>query len=180
MKLVEAEAEGPVEGETPIVTPPVPPHRRVSVSLLFTLTVLTGTVVAIYLTFPQRNKVLIDEALHRHREPPAAWDLVAPNQSELRAWAMAVVGKSPPLPPSSAQILGAHETSVLGRRAAVIRVAIGREELTYLVQYTRVISPEHTEKSEDGLRAVAWRDGPFTSVVVGPERSASTWRAAFP
>ena len=75
MKLVEAEAEGPIEGETAIVTPPRPPHRRVSVSLLFTLTVLIGTVVAIYLMFPARHNVLLTEAI---AQPPAteqAWDL---------------------------------------------------------------------------------------------------------
>ncbi len=65
MNLVEAESIGPIEGDTPLVTPPRPPHRRVSVSLLFTLTVLVGTVVAIYLRFPTRNTVLMEEALPR-------------------------------------------------------------------------------------------------------------------
>jgi len=53
MKLVEAESTGPVEGDAALVTPPRPPHRRVSVSLVFTLTVLVGTVVTIYAMFPR-------------------------------------------------------------------------------------------------------------------------------
>ena len=59
MKLIEAESTGPVEGDEALVTPPRPPRRRVSVSLLFTLTVLIGTVVTIYAMFPARHNVLM-------------------------------------------------------------------------------------------------------------------------
>ncbi len=180
MKLVEADATGPVEGDDALVTPPRPPHRRVSVSLLFTLTVLIGTVVAIYVTFPARNTVLLTQAVHYHTDPPPAWDLVNPTAPELRAWAIGVLGNSPPLPSGTARVIGAHETKVLGRRAAVVRLAIAGDEVTYLVQQTPVISPDLTEDSAAGLRAMAWRRGQFTCVAVGPEANASSWYAALP
>src|SRR5215210_7768959 len=86
MKLVEPEAEGPIEGEEPIVTAPRPPHRRVSVSFLFTLTVLIGTVVAIYVVFPARHNLILTEAIEQHRETEVQWDIAAPSAAELRLW----------------------------------------------------------------------------------------------
>jgi hypothetical protein len=180
MKLVEAEATGPVEGDDALVTPPRPPHRRVSVSLLFTLTVLVGTVVAIYMSFPARNTVLLSEAVHYHLETPRTWDLTNPTPAELRAWAIGVLGKDPPLPQATAKIVGAHEIEVLDRRAAVVRISIGNDQVTYLVQQTPIISPERTERTEAGLRATAWRRGQFTCVAVGPEASSDAWAAALP
>src|SRR4051794_7529696 len=98
MKLVEAESTGPVEGDDALVTPPRLPHRRVSVSLVFTLTVLVGTVVTIYAMFPARSDVLVTEAIERHRDAHPKWDLVTPGPAELRAWAIGVVGRGAPLP----------------------------------------------------------------------------------
>lgn len=177
MNLVEADATGPIEGDEPLVTPPRPLHRRVSVSLVFTLTVLTATVVAIYLSFPARNTALMTEAIARHRESDARWDLTAPTGSELRAWAVGVIGKPPPLPATGA-VLGARETQVLGRRAAVIRVTIEHEPVTYIVQRTPVVSPERSEARDGELRAVAWRVDDFTCVAVGRAASAASWTSA--
>ena len=182
MKLVEAEATGPVEGDDALVTPPRPPHRRVSVSLLFTLTVLVGTVVAIYMTFPARNNVLLTEAIERHRDNSPVWDVVAPTPSELRAWAIGVVGKDAPLPLSPAAtiaIIGAREIEVLNRHAAVIRIRIGSDEVTYLVQHVRGITPERSERTDGELRAVGWRHDAYACVAVGPSNSALAWLAAF-
>jgi len=176
MKLVEAESTGPVEGDDAQVTAPRLPHRRVSVSLLFTLTVLVGTVVAIYVTFPARNNMLMTEGLVRHRDPDPRWDLIDPSPAELRAWAIAVVGSDPPLPEGTS-IIGARETEVLGRRAAVVRIAIGGDPITYVVQQTRVISHEHDETIDGDLLAIAWRRGQFTCVAVGPNASAKAWSA---
>ena len=91
MNLVEAEAVGPVEGDAPLVTPPRPPHRRVSVSLVFTLTVLIGTVVAIYMTVPARNNILVSEAIVQHRVTQT-WNLTNPTTAEVRAWAIGFAG----------------------------------------------------------------------------------------
>ena len=120
MHLVEAEAVGPIEGDEPRVTPPRPPHRRVSISLLFTLSVLIGTVVTIYTVLPARDDVLATEALHQHREAPAAWDLDAPTAAELRAWAIGVVGKGVPLPAETATIVGARRIDARQSRGRLV------------------------------------------------------------
>jgi hypothetical protein len=183
MKLVEAESTGPVEGDDALVTPPRPPHRRVSVSLLFTLTVLVGTVVTIYAMFPARNNVLLTAAIDRHRDPNPAWDLVALNPTELRAWAVGVVGKDVPLPgdgaPLTAQVIGVRRIMILDRAAALIRVRIGDDHVTYLVQHSRGIAPEREQRQDGPLYAFTWRRGPFTLVAVGPAASSGTWRTAF-
>ncbi|HEY1557015.1 MAG TPA: hypothetical protein VGF94_19405 [Kofleriaceae bacterium] len=173
MKLVEAESTGPVEGDEALVTPPRPPHRRVSVSLLFTLAVLTGTVVAVYVMFPARHNVLVTETLERHREPPA-WDLAAPSQVELRAWAIGVVGRDVPLP-AATSIVGAHRIQLFNRNAALVRLVAGGAEVTYLVQHVRGIAPEHLDRTDGELRAVQWTKGPFACVAVGPAATSATW-----
>ncbi len=173
MNLVEAESTGPIEGDAPLVTPPRPLHRRVSVSLLFTLTVLIGTVVAIYLRFPTRNTVLMEEARNGHREAAPVWDLVNPTSGELRAWAIGVVGRDPPLPRDG--VTGAKDLEVLGHRAAMMRVVIDGEPITYLVQFTRVIAPEFSDTTDGDLHAIAWRQGSFTCAAVGPKASSPAW-----
>lgn len=179
MSLIEAEETGPVEGDAPLITPPRPPHRRVSVSLLFTLTVLIGTVVAIYVTFPARNNVLVTEAMDRHLAPEPPWDLVKPTLPELHAWLIGLAGKDAPVP-SAAVVRGADRIEILNRPAAIMRLEIDGEQITYLVQRARGIAPPHTDRKQGELRAIAWRRGPFTCVAVGPDATASTWRAAFP
>jgi hypothetical protein len=171
--LVEAESTGPIEGDDALVTPPRPPHRRVSVSLLFTLTVLIGTVIAIYVTFPTRNTVLMGEAITRHRADEPGWDLINPTAAELRAWAIGVIGRDPPLPQQI--ITGARDVEILGHRAAMMRVEVEGETLTYLVQYSRVIAPEHSDRTDGDLHAIAFRRGLFTVAAVGPKTSATAW-----
>jgi hypothetical protein len=179
MNLVEAEDVGPVEGDAPLVTPPRPPHRRVSVSLLFTLTVLIGTVVTIYTMFPARNNVLVTEALAQHKTSQQ-WDLVAPSGPEARAWTIGIAGKDAPMPAATATIEGARRLDILNRDAALMRLKIGGDDVTYLIQRARGIAPESSDRKDGSLRAIAWRHGPFTCVAVGPEATSATWRAAFP
>ena len=181
MKLVEAESTGPVEGDEALVTPPRPPHRRVSVSLLFTLTVLVGTVVTIYATFPARHNVLLTDAIELHHDASPAWDLVAPSPSQLRAWVIGAVGKDVPLPADgTTAVIGARRLEILSREAALIRLRVGSDDVTYLVQHARGIAPERSERADGALRAMAWRKGAFTIVAVGPDASAASWRAALP
>ncbi|HEV7559526.1 MAG TPA: hypothetical protein VGO00_28815, partial [Kofleriaceae bacterium] len=134
MKLVEAEATGPVEGEDPIVTAPRPLHRRVSVSLLFTLTVLIGTVVTIYWVFDARHNVMLTEAIAQHREVDD-FELKAPSPEKLGTWGLGMFGERLPMPPSTIPIIGARRIEILNRRTAVIRLKIGDDEVTYLVQH---------------------------------------------
>ena len=185
MHLVEAESTGPVEGEEPVVTPPRPPHRRVSVSLLFTLTVLIGTVVAIYVGFPPRHHVLMTEAIAQHREPSPAWDLVQPSDVQLRAWVLGVVGgKALPLPTDAMAgagsrrvvIDGARRIEVLNRPTAVIGFHVGAEAVTYVVQRAGSVGPDLTERTDDELRAITWQTGAFRFVLVGGDRSVDSWR----
>ena len=180
MNLVEAESTGPVEGDAPLVTPPRPPHRRVSVSLLFTLTVLIGTVVAIYLRFPARHNQLMTEAMASHAETEPNWDLVAPTPIELRAWAIGVVGKDPPLPLAATKIVGARQVRIFSRNAAVIGTEVGGEPVTYFVQRAQGVAPDHSERFDGDVQGVSWKKGPYTCIAVGPTASVKTWRAAFP
>ncbi|HLL20942.1 MAG TPA: hypothetical protein VK427_02375 [Kofleriaceae bacterium] len=175
MKLVEPEAEGPIEGEEPIVTPPRPPHRRVSVSFLFTLTVLVGTVVAIYMAFPARHNLLLTEAIEAHRETEPKWDLVEPTPDSFRGWAIGVAGKDVPLPPAEAKVLAARAIDIHDRRAALVRLALGTDELTYLVQHGRGVAPKRNERTDGELHAVSWRAGKFTCVLVGPAATKQAW-----
>jgi hypothetical protein len=175
MKLVEAEAEGPVEGDAPVVTPPRPRHRAVSVSLLFTLFVLTATVVAIYVVFPARDNVLLGEAIARHREPPT-WDLTDPTPAELRAWAIGVAGKDVPLPAGTA--VGAKRLDLLDRGAALIRFRFGSDEVTYLVQHPRGIVPDPEDRATSDLHAYAWKHGKYSCIAVGPEATREMWLRA--
>ena len=177
MNLVEAESTGPIEGEDAIVTPPRPPHRRVSVSLLFTLTVLIGTVVAIYLGFPPRHHVLMTEAVAAHRESSPQWDLVAPTGEQTRAFVLgAVGGRSVPLP--AGPVDGVRRTDVLNRPTAVLRYRVGGEAVTYVVQRAASVGPDFSERSDDDLRAITWQTGPYRFVLVGRDRTADAWRGS--
>lgn len=175
MKLVEADAEGP-SGEEPIVTPPRPEKRRVSISLLFTLSVLIATVVSIYVVFPARNNELVTEALARHAEPPA-WELTAPSDAELRAWVLAKVGKGAPLPDGLAAI-GAASIEVARRPTALVRYQVPGGEFTYVLQPVHSASPRTTERTDDGLRAALWREGKWLVVGVGKDGEAGWVEAA--
>jgi hypothetical protein len=183
MKLIEAESTGPVEGDDALVTPPRPPRRRVSVSLLFTLTVLVGTVVTIYAVFPARHNALMTEAIEHHRDTSPAWEFSTTNPAELRGWMIGVLrSKDVPVPGEGTLVtpvvIGARRLTIFHREAALIRLDIGDNEVTYLVQHAQGIAPEHSERRDGELRAVAWRKGPFTIVAVGADATAARWRAA--
>jgi hypothetical protein len=172
MKLIEPEAEGPIEGEEPIVTAPRPPHRRVSVSFLFTLTVLIGTVVAIYVVFPPRHNVVLTEAIEAHQEADPKWELVDPSPELLQGWAIAVGGKDFPMPPAGTKVLAARQTTILGRSTAIMRLAVGTDEVTYVVQRAKGMAPKSSDRTEDDVHAIAWRQGKYTAVAVGPASQA--------
>lgn len=178
MHLVEAEAVGPIEGDDPVPTPPRPPHRRVSVSLLFTLSVLIGLVVTIYMVFPARRDEIVTVAIREHRVSDATWDLTSPTPSELRAWAIGVAGKDVPLPAEANQIVGARRVEVLRQPAALIRMQVGGETITYLVQHSRGIAPERVTRSDGDIRALSSRTGRFTYVAVGTAATADAWSRA--
>lgn len=175
MKLVEADAEGP-SGEEPIVTPPRPEKRRVSISLVFTLSVLIATVVTIYMVFPARNNELLTTALTEHAAAPT-WDLTSPSEPELRAWMLGAVGRGAPLP-AGLHPSGAAQVWVLRRATAVLRYPHPDGDFTYVVQHVRSASPRSSERKAEGFRAVQWREGDWLIVTVGPDNSNASWLTA--
>jgi hypothetical protein len=183
MKLVQVEEPRPSDEEPVVVLPrpPRPEHRRVYTSLILTVAILVGTVVAVYLVFPPRDHVLATTAADHHREPDLEWDLPSPSPAELRAWLIGVVGENAPLPPAIANdqraAIGADAIDVLGRRAALVRLHAGADELSYVVARARGVSPQLSRKDGD-LHVLEWRRGPWTIVAVGPEATVATWRAA--
>jgi hypothetical protein len=174
MHLVEAESVGPIEGEDPVVLPPRPPHRRVSVSFVFTLSILIGTVVAIYVLLPARHDLLVTEAITHHREG-GPWELESPSDDALHGWAIAVVGKEAPLPPAGTHVVGARQLVILKRRAALIRLQVGSDEVTYLVQHARGIQSERISRDDGDVHAEQRRKGKFTVVAVGPAATEKAW-----
>src|ERR1041385_3479424 len=168
MHLVEAEDVGPIEGEEPVLLPPRPPHRRVSVSFVFTVSVLIGTVVAIYLLLPARHDLMVTEALSHHREAAQQWEIEGPSAEELKFWAIGVAGKDVPLPAHADHVIGARKLTILKRPAALIRLQVGSDEVTYLVAHSRGIGPEKASRDDGDLHAEARRHGKFTIVAVGP------------
>jgi hypothetical protein len=177
--LIETDEERADDEDPPVAVPrpPRPEHRRVYTSLLFTAAILIGTVVAVYWLFPARHHVLATSAVEHHRTPSVAWELPAPTPAELRAWMIGVAGENAPLPPGIERTpaIGAHAVQVLGRRAALVRLHAGADEITYLVTRARGVAPRSSRKVDD-LRVVEWRQGPWALVVVGPDATAATWR----
>lgn len=182
MKLVDTDEEGPVAAQEPPVrpTPPRPEKRRVAVSLLFTVAVLVGTVVAVFTIFPERHNEIITSTVNAHRSP-GTWDVAAPPAPALEVWARAVLGEPPPLPVASPTVIpvGARAMSILSRRAALIRYRVGpTDEVSYLVQRARDVPHRRVHRREGEQQVEAWRKGPWTCVAVGPAASAATWAPA--
>ncbi len=181
MKLVESDTRGP-EDEIEIEedghpSPPRPEHRRVSVSLIFTLLVLTATVVTIYTVFPERHNALMEAALDAHQETDWKPNLDHPGPAELHAWGLALLGVEVPWPKSGSgiEVVGARATSVLNRVAGIVRYRIGDQRVTILVQRPREPVPR-TERRHDGdLLCVSWRRGKLSFTAVGP-KDADHWR----
>lgn len=179
MKLIDTDEDDPSAHPEPPVRPmpPRPEKRQAMVSLLFTVTVLVGTVVAVFTIFPERHNEIVTSTVNAHRTPEV-WDVVSPDDATLAMWARAVLGEAPPLPAPGPDLvaIGAHDLDILGRRAAMIRYRLGGDEVSYLVQRARDL-PERSERRTNGdVEAESWRDGPWTCVAVGPVKSAAGWR----
>jgi hypothetical protein len=174
MKLVETDAEGP-SAQEPVVTPPRPEKRRVSISLMLTISVLVATVVTIYTVFPARDGELIKVALTSYSAAPT-WDLASPSDAELRAWLLAAIGRGAPLP-AGQHALGARSMDILGTPTVVLQYQIDGRDVTYLIQRAQRSRRPSAERIRNGVRAVQWKEGNWLAVGVGPLDSAS-WLAA--
>jgi len=174
VKLIDADAEDPA-----VAPPPPPPprldKRRVSVSFVFTVTVLVGCVVAVFTLFPSRHNQVATSALAAHRAT-AAWDLERPDAPTLIAWAKGAVGRDPPVPGGPGLVpLGARRIAILRRPAAVIRYQIGGDQVTVVLQRARDLQRRTLHDDRDGDRVEAWRAGAWTVIAVGPRATVATW-----
>lgn len=194
MKLVETDEDDPSAHPEPPVraTPPRPEKRQVMVSLVLTVTVLAGTVIAVFTVFPERHNQLVASTLAEHRRP-GPWDLPRPDAAALEVWMRAVLGEGPPVPAAAPALvpIGARAVTILSRRAALVRYAVGGDgdggggdgggagggdEVTYLVQRARDIPHRRVRERDRDDSVEGWRRGPWTCVAVGPARSADRWR----
>jgi hypothetical protein len=179
--LVETDEEGPdASAPEPPPRPIKPPeHRRVAVSLGFTIAVLLGTVVTIYTVFPPARDHLVRASIEQHRRADQHWQLERPDADELRAWAVAVLDDPSPLPAIGPQVtvIGARTFDVLHRRTALVRYQVGGAEISVAVQRARDLRGRKGQASGDQL-VDAWRVGPYSCVAIGPAASVESWRAA--
>ena len=176
MKLVESEIDGPgrIGEDAEKATPPRPEHRRVSVSLLFTASVLVGITAAIYLLFPERHNLLLTRSIELHRDPPA-FQLERPSQALLGKWGASILGRSnrdvswPSLDTHGGQVaaLGAAPISILKRPAALVRYRVDGSEMTMVVQRARDVPPRTHRRTDGAEQVISWRKGPWTFVAVG-------------
>jgi hypothetical protein len=178
MKLVETDTEGPEPAiaEDGPPTPPRPERRRTVTSLVLTLAVLIGTVVAVYAMFPPRHNLLMTTALENHRSAEQPWQLQAPSASELDAWALGVLGGrlSLPRPGGDVAVIGARSLEVLRRTAVLVRYEVGGDEVSYVVQRAGILTRAY--RHADGADTiVGWRSGPWICIVIGPAASAERW-----
>ncbi len=175
MKLVDADAEDPAVAPPPPTTPPRLDKRRVSVSFLFTVTVLIGCVVAVFTLFPSRHNPVAASALAAHRAS-APWDLERPDATTLVAWAKGAVGRDPPVPAGAGLVpLGARRIAILRRPAAVIRYQIGADQVTVVLQRARDLQSRTLHDDQGGDRVEAWRSGAWTVIAIGPTATVATW-----
>lgn len=179
MKLVETDEDRPEDEiePPPHPNPPRPEKRRAAASLILTTTILVGTVVMVYTVFPGPPATdPVGAAIRGHRAPEPKWQLVAPELAELRAWSVAVLGESAPFP--AADIVGARPIELRDRKAALVRYKVGADEVSVLIERGADVAAARGTRASGDEVADAWRDGPWTIVVVGPASSAAAWRGA--
>jgi hypothetical protein len=82
------------------------------------------------------------------------------------------------MPPDGTHVIGARQLVILKRRAALIRLQLGDDQVTYLVQHARGIASDRVSRDEDDLHAEQRRRGKFTIVAVGPAATQKTWSHA--
>ena len=176
MKLVETDSPHGDEEVAEVPRPPRPERRRVYVSLALTLGVLAATVVAVYVAFPARNNELLTEAVEAHRQP-GPFQLERPSPAELKAWTVGVVGGSVPWP-GDLQVIGTWQIRILRRPAALVRFAVGTQEVTLMAMRAWDAPPRKYRRHDGDELAISWRRGPWTLVVVGPADEEQRWKAS--
>jgi hypothetical protein len=176
MKLVETDSPHGDEEVPEVPRPPRPERRRVYVSLLVTLGVLAATVVAVYLAFPKRNNELVTAALEAHRAG-GPYQMERPTPPELKAWTVGVVGGAVPWP-AGPEVVGTWQIRILRRPAALVRFAVGGQEVTLMAMRAWDAPPRKYRRRDGDELAISWRRGPWTLVAVGPAAEEARWKAS--
>lgn len=179
MKLVDTDADRPDDESEiePHPNPPRPEKRSAHASLILTAVILVGTVVMVYTVFPKLETDPIGTAIRGHRAAEPTWQLIAPEPAQLEAWALGQLGADAPLP-EGVDVLGARPIELRKRRAALIRYKVGADEVSMLVERGADVAARRGTRAAGDEVADAWRDGPWTIVVVGPAATAAAWRPA--
>jgi len=175
MKLVESDVPDRPTGEH--LAPPLPPHRRVAVSLVFTVSVLVGTVAIIYGVFPKRNNEVLDIAIEHHRDPHKL-ELVGPSRGEVLAWSVGLYGKAVPWPEVSdgVHLEGAYALRIFRRPAALLRLSVDGQPVTLMAMKARDWPPRRRQNRDGELVAKSWRSGKWLFVAVGREDGVARWQ----
>lgn len=183
MKLIETDVPVAEDEHEPPAPPPIPPrpeHRRVAVSLLLTVGVLAGTVIAVYLLVPERHNELMTRTLEAHTEPAEfEVELEDPSASELSAWSTGLVGSGVPWPAGDdIDIASSHHIEVLRRPVAIVHFRIAGQPVTLAVQRNREAVARTRRRTEEGVYLVSWRREKWTFVAAGPSADSDRWREA--
>lgn len=186
MKLVETETEGPVRLQTEDGPPtkPRPEHRRVYVSLVLTLGVLIGTVVAVYVFIPERANLRLQTAVAQHEATPQSFELTAPSPAELNAWSLGLLGKDVPWPKPSdgLTIVGARSLEILRRPAGYVRFAVGAPaaatQVSLVVMKAHDTPPRTARETVGNLLVLSWRNGKWTMIAIGEAATEAQWLSA--
>jgi len=175
MKLVESEIPDHPTGSAP---KPNPPRRRVAVSLMLTVSVLTATVVIVYTVFPKRHNEVLSVAVEHHREPRAA-ELESPSRGELIAWSVGLHDKPVPFPqiPEGVQVDRAYALRIFKRPVALVRLVVSGQPVTLMAMQARDVPPRRRRSVDGDLLAQSWREGKWTFIAVGNQSSAKDWQA---
>jgi hypothetical protein len=181
VKLIETDvpvAEDELEPPAPPPRPPRPEHRRVAVSLILTVGVLVGTVVAVYLLVPERHNELMTRTVEAPREP-GELELEAPSPKELSAWSTGVVGRGVPWPVGDqVEIVGAHAIELLRRPVAIAHFRVAGRPVTVAAQRNREAVARTHRREHRGVYLVSWRRDKWTFVAAGPATDSAAWRDA--
>lgn len=176
---------GDQEGDPDTVATARPPRRRVPISVLLTISILVGIVVAVYELLPERHSMLLTRGVELHGEPPG-FDLERPTADELVAWSKALPGQrggTIPWPAlasgdsvvAPAQIIGAASVEILARRAAVVRYRVSGVEVTLVVARARDALPRTHRRRKNGTSAISWRNDTWTFVAAGATEKREIW-----
>ena len=151
--------------------------RSNSISVVLTLLALAATVAGVYLLSPRQDNELMTRSAEEHREKQE-FDIVNPDETELRAWSIGSLGAKVPWPAPSAEltVVGARSFKVQRRPTGLVRYELNGKPLTVVAQRARDPAPRIYRRDDGDAHVVSWRSGKWTMIAVGPKQSAAVWK----